>query len=223
MKKPYDPIGIQTYDLPACRAVPQPTAPPLDFRLPHHWIEWSNFDRRNTRDVRVSFESFSEVEERIRKLMIKGCLVIKVETRNQTASTDKALALIIRCPTVLTDWVLTAFRSTTGGKLTRAFFIMSNCAPRNSVTLCYWMVTVVIQNTKQYYCLFKPWLCNCDPDSSSDVMGQKVESENFRITVTTRQRTRLFEKNTVFLDVTPCSLVHIYQRLGRIISLVFFG
>ena len=70
----------------------------------------------------MSFESFSEVEEPIRKLMIKGCLVIKVETRNQTGSTDSARTLIIRCPTV-SVWVLKAFRSITAGKMTRAFFM----------------------------------------------------------------------------------------------------
>jgi len=33
VKNRNDSIGIQPYDFPACRAVPQPRTPPQDFRL----------------------------------------------------------------------------------------------------------------------------------------------------------------------------------------------
>jgi hypothetical protein len=36
---PNDPIKNRTCNLPACSAVPQPTAPPSIFR---HWIKWAN-------------------------------------------------------------------------------------------------------------------------------------------------------------------------------------
>ena len=159
----------------------------------------------------MSFEALSKVQECIRKLMIKECWVIEVETWNQKANTDNTQALIIRCSTVsdyldaegflYQHWIKNSTCSFYVPGKALHFVILYRCVT------AWWNLGYKPHGNRSAY-------TNADYVTVSHITAtpwreRRVKQVKFRITVTTRLRRSLLEQNGVLYDVTSCSLVQI--------------